>query len=132
MLQGQRFSLKDQTFFAKRLAFLINAGVPLSESIEMLKNQMHSKAHILMLQTILSDVSNGQMLSKSFAKFPHLFNEFTVQILKIGETSGTLSQNLNYLADELKKRQALRSKVVSAFIYPALITTATFGITIFL
>ncbi len=132
MLGGKRFSLKDQTFFAKRLSFLINAGVPLSESIAMLGEQMRTKAHVAILRSILRDVSSGQTLSRSFAKFPNLFNEFSVQILKIGESSGTLSQNLDYLADELKKRQALRSKVVSAFIYPALITTATLGITLFL
>ncbi len=132
IFQSKKFSLKEQTFFAKRLSFLITAGVPLSESIETLVGQTHARGHVDILQAIHKDVLAGQTLSKSFAKFPKIFNEFSVQIIKVGESTGTLSQNLVYLADELKKRQALRSKVISACIYPALITAATFGITLFL
>ena len=131
-LQTPKFTLKEQTFFMKRLAFLINAGVPLVESLYILGGQMRAKGHVSILQKIIHDTSNGQTLSYSLSKFPNIFNEFSVQIIKVGESSGTLSQNLEYLADELKKRQALRSKVIGAFIYPALITSATFGITIFL
>ncbi len=131
-MQSPKFSLKEQTYFVKRLAFLINAGVPLVESLYILGDQMRAMGHIIILQKIIHDTSNGQTLSRSFAKFPKIFNEFSVQIIKVGESSGTLSQNLEYLAEELKKRQALRSKVIGAFIYPALITSATFGITIFL
>ena len=130
--RSSKFSLKEQTFFAKRLSFLITAGVPLSESIETLVGQMQSPGHVAILEAIHQDVLAGQTLSKCFTKFPKIFNEFSVQIIKVGESSGTLSQNLVYLAEELKKRQALRSKVVSACIYPALITAATFGITLFL
>ena len=128
----QRFSAKEQTLFAKRLSFLVGAGVPLVESLGVVHDQMRTKGHQAMLASIVHDVSNGQQLSRSFTKFPHVFNEFSIQIVKVGEASGTLSHSLAYLADELQKRQALRSKVVGALIYPALITCATAGITIFL
>ncbi len=77
-------------------------------------------------------MENGQSLSRSLGKFPHVFGDFAINIIKIGESSGILSENLDYLADELKKKQALRRKVVGALVYPALITCATLGITIFL
>ncbi len=128
----ERFTLKEQLFFIKRLSFLISAGVPLVESIAMLAEQMQGKRHTAVIQKVLVDVRAGQALSKSFAKFPHIFSDFSTYIVEVGESSGTLGQNLAYLADELQKRQALRSKVVSACIYPALITFATVGIALFL
>lgn len=127
-----RFSLKEQTSFVKRLAFLVGAGVPVVESLQVLRDQTRSKGHKEMLTTIIHHTSNGQTLSRSFARFPNIFSEFSVQIVNVGEASGTLSQSLEYLAEELRKRQALRSKVVGALIYPALIMCATLGIAAFL
>lgn len=131
-LQDSRFSLKDQVFFAKRLSFLINAGIPAVEGLTVLREQMNSKGKARMLDLILLDVTNGQTLAKSFAKFPNVFSDFTIHIIKVGESSGTLSQNLEYLAEELKKKQILRRKIIGACIYPAFITAATLGITAFL
>jgi type II secretory pathway component PulF len=126
------FSLKEQTFFFKRLAFLINASVPLNESLSVLREQSATKRHVRMYDQILNDVESGKSLSIAFGKFPNVFSEFSLSIVKVGEQSGALSQNLSYLADELKKKQILQRKLIGAFIYPALITLATLGITAFL
>lgn len=127
-----RLSLRDQTLLAKRLSFLMNANVPLLEALHVLREQTRGKGHGRMLDAIIADVSQGQALSRSFGKFPKVFGDFAVHIVKVGEQSGTLSQNLTYLSDELKKRHSLKRKVVGAFIYPALISVATLGITAFL
>lgn len=129
---GSRLSLKEQTLFIKRFAFLIKAGIPVVECLHILREQAKSKSHARVLDLIIEDALNGRTLSKSFAKFPHLFNNFAVYIIKVGESTGMLNENLSYLADELKKKQALKRKVVGAFIYPGVITAATLGITIFL
>ena len=131
-LTQPRFSLKEQVFFAKRLSFLITAGVTPIEGLGVLREQATSQSHALVLDHLLKDVTSGQSLAKSFAKFPKVFSDFAVHIINVGESSGTLSQNLEYLAEELKKRQSLRHKVVGACVYPALITLATLGITAFL
>lgn len=132
VLQESKFSLKDQVFFAKRLSFLINAGVTAVDGLHVLREQAVAKSHARVLDLILIDVKNGQSLAKSFAKFPKMFSNFSVHLIKVGESSGTLSQNLEYLAEELKKKHLLRRKVIGAFVYPALITVATLGITAFL
>lgn len=132
VLQESKFSLKDQVFFAKRLSFLINAGVTAVDGLHVLREQAVAKSHVRVLDLILIDVKNGQSLAKSFAKFPKMFSNFSVHLIKVGESSGTLSQNLEYLAEELKKKHLLRRKVIGAFVYPALITVATLGITAFL
>ncbi len=125
-------SLKAQTSFAKRLAFLIDAGVPIVEALVILKEQARTRPHTELLTSIVNDTTSGQSLAKSFGKFPKFFGGFAVQIIKVGESSGTLSQSLVYLAEELRKRQALKSKVIGALIYPAVLTVATVGITVFL
>lgn len=129
---GSRFSIKEQALFMKRFAFLISAGVPVVEGLHILREQSKSKRHTRVFDKIIHDASNGQTLSKSFGKFPALFNNFSLHIIKVGESSGTLSQNLNYLAAELKKKFALKRKIISAFIYPAIVTVATLAITAFL
>lgn len=126
------FSLKEQTAFAKRLAFLIDAGVPIVEALHMLRDQTRVRAHAAVLTSIVDDTASGQALAKSFGKFPKFFSQFAIQIIKVGESSGTLSQSLVFLADELRKRQALKSKVIGALVYPAVLVCATAGITVFL
>ncbi len=96
-----------------------------------MRDQARGKAQRKMLDHVLHDINSGQSLSKSFGKFPKVFSDFTVSIVRIGESSGTLSGSLGYLSDELKKRQMLRRKLVGAFIYPGVITMATLGITRF-
>src|SRR5258708_7345940 len=123
-----RFSIKDQTLFAKRLSFLVRAGVPILESIQVLRRQTASKAKGKMFDTVASDIANGQYLSTSLRQYQHIFGDFAVNIIKVGETSGILSENLGYLADELKKKQMLRQKIIGAMVYPVFITIATLGI----
>ncbi|MEK7140656.1 MAG: type II secretion system F family protein, partial [Patescibacteria group bacterium] len=124
-----KFSTKKQTFFAKRLSFLIKAGVPMLESVQVIKRQAKSKSEINVFEKIVSDLANGQTLAGSLARFKGVFGNFAINIIKAGESSGTLTANLNYLADELKKKEMLRNKILSAMLYPLIITVATFGIT---
>jgi len=127
-----RLSMKEQTFFAKRLSFLTKAGVPVLEGLHMIREQTLSKGYAKVMDSVIFDVSNGQYLSTSLSKFKNVFGEFAINIISVGESTGTLSENLEYLAEELRKKQALRRKVVGAFVYPLVVTFATFGITAFL
>ena len=124
-----RFSIKEQTMFAKRLSFLIKAGVPLLESLYLIRNQTKSRGKVKIFDAVIDDVSCGQYLSTGLGKFPHHFGEFTVNLIRIGELSGILPENLMYLADELAKKHALQRKVRSALIYPIFITITTLGVT---
>ncbi len=128
----KRLSLKEQMVFIKRLAFLLNAGIPLLSSLEILAEQTRSKAQQALLRNLSLDVAQGQSLAKSLGKSGGGFSPFALHIIGVGEKSGTLGENLLYLAAELRKRHVLRRKIVSAAIYPLLITVATLGITAFL
>jgi len=127
-----RVSLKDQILLIKQLSILIRAGVPMLASLRMMKEQGKSKTMVKILDSVIHDVENGQYLSTALGKFKHIFGELTINIIAIGEISGTLSDNLDHLALALKKRQILRQKVISASVYPIFIIIATILITVML
>lgn len=127
-----KIPLKEQIFFIKRLSFLIKAGIPVLESLNIINDQTKSGSQKNILSSVIVDVSNGQYLSVSLAKHKKSFGEFTINIIGFGEATGILSENLEYLAEELKKKQELKKKIIGALIYPVIVLSATFAITGFL
>ena len=123
------FSAKEQTFFAKRMSFLVKAGVPLVECLHIIRAQTKSTTKKRVFESVIADVSSGQYLSSSLAKFKRLFGDFAINLIRVGEESGILSQNLAYLADELQKKHELQRKVIGTLVYPLFITVATLGFT---
>jgi type IV pilus assembly protein PilC len=128
-----RFPLQEQILFAKRLSLLVKAGVPILQGLNMLRSQTKSKGTQAIFNHLAKGVEQGQNLSTTLrAKYHRLVGEFTINVIEVGEVSGTLQENLQYLAEELQKKQALHRKVVNAMVYPAFIIVATIGITILL
>jgi len=124
-----RFSAKERTLFAKRLAFLLRAGVPLVEALHLIRSQTSSVGKGRVYDEVIHDVKEGQYLATSLAKHARLFGEFSINLIRVGETSGVLSQNLSYLSDELQKHHDLIRKVRAAMVYPVFITLSTLGVT---
>lgn len=127
-----KISTQEKIIFIKNLAVMIKAGIPILDSLRMLQAQSKSESMIQILTQISEDVAGGHSLASSLQKFNTVFDDFIVNLIKVGEISGILYQNLNYLAEELKKKQELKRKVLGAFIYPIIIMVATFSITSFL
>jgi len=127
-----RVSIQERINFARHLAIMIKAGLPIFESIKILRRQTKSKTLGKILDQLISDISNGLFLADGLARFRFIFGDFFINIIRVGETSGTLSTNLLYLADEIRKSKSLRSKVRSAMIYPVIILITTIGITLLL
>jgi len=126
------FSIQEQATFAKRLAILTKAGIPILEALHMMQKQAKSKSSALIINHLHEQLESGHSLAEGMAKFKNVFGEFAVNIVRVGEHSGTLNENLNYLADELKKKQELRRKIIAALVYPIFIVLATIGMTIVL
>ncbi|MDB5189567.1 MAG: ral secretion pathway protein [Parcubacteria group bacterium] len=129
---GTRLSMKEHMFLIQRLSFLLGAGIPLHAALSMLREQGGSARLTRVLEELTSEIANGRALARGMTHFPHVFGEFEINMVRIGESSGTLARNLSCLALELKKRANLRARVVGAFIYPAVIALATLAITGFL
>lgn len=111
---------------------MIKAGIPLFDAIKILRKQISSKKLIPLLDHLVTTISNGQSLADGLKPYRKSFGEFFLSIVQVGEASGTLAENLLYLAEELRKRKALHGKVRSAMIYPIILLVMTMVITSFL
>lgn len=131
-LRGGRVSLQDKINFARHLSIIIRAGLPLLEGLRIIKKQTANKTLLVVLERLVADVSGGQFLASSLERFPELFDQFFVNVVRVGEASGTLADNLLYLAEELKKARSLKNKIKSAMIYPLVIMAATIVLISFL
>ncbi len=120
-------SLKDKMLFVKHLSLMIKSGMVLDESIEALYEQARGRMKLI-LRRLLELVRKGSELSDGLRMFPYTFNEFFVNMVKIGEQSGSLERNLINLSVKLKKDHDLRSKVQSAMMYPAIVVIALGGL----
>lgn len=123
-----RVSTQNQIIFVKHLGVMVKAGMPILNSLMMIQKQTKSKSLFKILQQIIIDVDNGQFLSASLEQFHYVFGDLFINIIRVGEASGTLIENLNFLAEELEKKQDLRRKIKGALIYPIIVLTATIGI----
>jgi type IV pilus assembly protein PilC len=124
-----RMSAYEKELFIKRLSFLMKAGIPILQSMAMIKEQTKSNRQKKIIDVLSQDISSGHAINVSMQRFKNIFGPFIINVIRVGENTGFLYQNLNYLADELKKRRLLSRKVIGALIYPIFITIATVGIT---
>ena len=122
-------SLNDKMFFARHMAIMSRSGMQLLDILKTLKKQTKSKSFAKVLDGIIENVKKGQFLSDGLAKHQKMFGDFFINIVRVGEISGTLAENLEYLADSLEKKKELESKVKGALIYPIIILVATLGLT---
>lgn len=122
-------SLKDKMLFARHMDMMTRSGMQILDALEILKKQTTSKAFLRMLDGLIEDVRNGQFLSVGMTRYRNVFGDFFINLVRVGETSGTLSENFKYLAEELAKKGELQSKIRGAMAYPIIILFATLGIT---
>lgn len=120
--------LQEKVLFARHLSVGIKSGMSLQDTLRLIQGQTKSGSFKKILDSIIIDTANGMYLSAGMEKFSNVFGQLFVNIVRVGEQSGTLTENLTYLAVELKKKQQLRSKIRGALIYPAVVLVATIGI----
>jgi type IV pilus assembly protein PilC len=123
-----RVSLAERIMFVKHMSMMIHSGMTEVESLRLIRSQIKSKGFLKILDEVIGNIENGQSLSTALGRYNQVFGDLFINIIKIGEISGTLSENLDYLALEMRKNQSLRSKVRGALIYPAVIFAATIGV----
>jgi general secretion pathway protein F len=104
--------------FTRQLATLIKAGIPLSEALGALTDQISNIRLKTPVSEIRSAVNEGMALADALAKHPKLFDELFVSMVRAGELAGNLDEVLSRLADFLEASQKLKSKITGAMIYP--------------
>jgi type IV pilus assembly protein PilC len=126
-----RFStipLSEKMMFARNLSVMISSGLPLSKAIRNITAQTQNKKFIKILETIQEDIQAGLGFSDGLGRFPGVFDELFVNMVRVGETGGNLEEVLNILAGQLEKEHEIIAKVKGALMYPAVIITAMGGI----
>ncbi len=129
---GNRVKLADKVIFSRQFATMVNAGVPLVQSLNILREQTESKKLKAVVGEVAKQVEGGSTLAAALGGHPEVFNDIYVNMVKAGEAGGILDQVLDRLAIQQEKDAEIVSKVKSAMIYPMVITIATFAAFFFL
>lgn len=124
-----RISAKDLVVVSRTLSVMVSASVPLTEAVRNIAHQTENPRLRAVLSDIASEVEGGGRLSDALERYPKVFSQFFINMIRSGETSGQLAEVLEYLADQQEKDYDLSSKIRGAMIYPAFIlsTMAVIG-----
>lgn len=116
----EKITPDDVATFTRQFATMVNAGLPITESLLILRAQAKGSMSRVVAQ-VLSDVESGEPMSKAFMKHPNVFSPTYIALIKSGEAGGVLDTVLVKLADDLEKQQDFKGKVKGALIYPEII-----------
>jgi type IV pilus assembly protein PilC len=124
----QRVKTRDKVLFSRQLSTLINAGLPLVQSLRSVNQQATSKQLKVVVNKVIADVEAGSTLSGAMGKHPEAFNQVYTSLIAAGEASGTLDKALERLAIQQEKDADLISKVRGAMIYPIIVLAVMVGV----
>ncbi|MBI2601534.1 MAG: type II secretion system inner membrane protein GspF [Deltaproteobacteria bacterium] len=127
-----KVKLQDLSIMTRQFSTLQSAHVPLDESLKALTDQVENTVLRNALAAVKDMVSEGKSLGEAMGSFPNIFDRLYVNMVKAGESSGSLGIVLERLADFQEYQVAVRGKIFSALAYPSLMILASFGIIIYL
>jgi type IV pilus assembly protein PilC len=122
-----KVSLKDKMMFARHLGVMLSSGLSLPRSLRVISNQTKNKKFREILSNIENDIKTGNSLADSLQKYP-VFDELSVNMIRVGEAGGNMEEVLGLLADQLEKEHNLLSKVRGAMYYPSVIMLVMIGV----
>ncbi len=114
---------KELVVFFRQMAVMIDANIPIVRGLRILSQQTESDYLKEIITEVANEVEGGQSLSSAMSMFPNTFSDFYVNIIMSGETSGRLSEVMNYVADQKEKDYDLESKIRGAMVYPSFIVS---------
>lgn len=126
-----RITTKDRVVFTRQLATLINAGLPLAQSLHTVQEQTTNKKLKVVAQNIITEVEGGSTLAEAF-KRQAIFSELFIALVAAGEVSGTLDKALERVADQQEKDAEIASKVKGAMLYPGIVMAVMIGVIVFM
>ena len=125
-----RVSGRDLAIFCRQFATMIDAGVSLIRCLAVLEEQTGSARLRQIIREIQAAVESGETLSRSLSRWPRVFSNLFVGLVRAGEVGGVLDETLNRLATFMEENERLRRKVKSAMTYPVLVLIFATGVVI--
>lgn len=133
---GHKVKSSDMVIFTRQLSTMISAGVPLARGLNTLQDSPSSPYFRTVLSKVAKDIEGGTQLGDAFAKFPGVFDDVFVNMVRAGEEGGILDEILKRLALQVEQNASIKKKIKSAMMYPIVILSITvvafFGIMFFL
>ncbi len=125
-----RVKLSDLAIFCRQFSTMQDAGVSIVRSLDVLGQQTQSPKLRRIIMDIQAEVEAGQTLSKAMSKYPNVFSNLFIGLIRAGEVGGVLEESLQRLAAFLESDVALRRKVRAAMTYPTIVVIAALAIVI--
>lgn len=127
--KGGNVSLDDLVVFSRQMTTLVGAGIPLIQALDILAEQVEREKFRVILHDMHQQVQGGKSFSDSMEKHHKVFSVLFINMVRAGESSGSLEEILDRVATYLEKTSALQKKVKSAMMYPIAVTSIAFLIT---
>ncbi|WMN61216.1 type II secretion system F family protein [Pseudoalteromonas xiamenensis] len=121
LFSSKKVGLSQIEFFTNELSLLLESGIKVDKAIDIIRQSNSGLALGTLLNQISSSLKKGDTLSEAFGKHEKIFGPLYIQLLKIGEASGSLSDVLKKLARDLKFQMDLRNQINTALAYPSII-----------
>lgn len=115
-------------FFAEQMSTLIAGGVPLARAITLLSEYSSNPRLGAVLGQVAKDIVGGNSFHTALARHPKTFNNIWLSLVEAGEVGGNLAETLGQIAQYIKTQEAMRSKIITAITYPAILFVASVGV----
>ncbi len=129
---GERVTLEELAVVTRQMATLLSAGLPLMEVLAALGEQVEKRVLQRAIAQVREQVKEGSSLADALRRHPRIFSQVYVEMIRVGESTGTLDRILLHLAHFLERQAQLRNRVLSAMAYPALMMGISVVVLIFL
>ncbi|WP_425805721.1 type II secretion system F family protein [Desulfitobacterium sp. Sab5] len=124
----QRITMKDIALFCRQFSVIISAGITIVDGIGILRDQMEKRKLKTALEEVHEELQRGRVLSAALSDHTTIFPEFMINMIRVGEASGTLDVIMNQLADFYEKENKIRRKIRTAMTYPLILFFLTVGV----
>ena len=128
----KKIKAEDVVIFSKQFATMVKAGLPILNVLEMLRNQLENPSLKEVIEDIRKSLEGGVTLSKCFEKYPKLFDNVYVNLIRAGEASGKLDVFLLKIVESLEKKEKIKKKIKGALMYPGIMFTVAMVVSVFM
>ena len=116
-----RVTLEDKILFCRQVTTLFGAGIPVIRIFDTLGSQLKNPRLKAVVQQVKSDVEAGENLSDAFSKHRNIFDDLFINLIRVGEESGTLDRSFDYLATLYENEKDVRERIRAATRYPKIV-----------
>jgi type IV pilus assembly protein PilC len=125
-----KISIKEKALFANKLSAMVDAGVPIMRSLDLMRRQQKSALFRRALAAMTDDVNQGGTLASAMRRWPKVFDNLSIAMVEAGEAGGVLDETLKRLAKLLEENARLQNQLKAAMSYP--VTVLVIAILVFL